>query len=100
MVYIIWYAVWIILSEILIAGGRSMSKVTAKFQVTIPRKVRAALNIMPGVKVGFVEEGGRFYLVKNPDTDPIDKWCGRIKLSKSSDELVAELRGYGIESID
>jgi AbrB family looped-hinge helix DNA binding protein len=77
-----------------------MGKVTAKFQVTIPRDVRTALNIMPGVEVGFVEESGRFYLVKNPDADPIDKWCGRIRMSKSGDELVAELRGYGIESID
>ena len=33
-----------------------MSKVTAKYQVTIPPRIRAALNIMPGIEVDFQEE--------------------------------------------
>ena len=77
-----------------------MSKVTEKFQITIPPKVRTSLNIMPGVDVGFEEEKGKFYLVKNPKTDPIEKWRGVIREDKTADEIVAELRGYGIESID
>ena len=77
-----------------------MSKVTAKFQVTIPREVRDTLNIMPGVDVGFQKEKGKFYLIKNPNSAPIEKWRGVLKLKKSSDEIMAELRGYGIENID
>ena len=38
-----------------------MSKVTVKYQVTIPPRIRAALNIMPGIKVDFQEE--KLYLL-------------------------------------
>ena len=77
-----------------------MGKVTAKYQITIPTEVRSALNIMPGVEVGFKEEKGNFYLIKNPNEDPIEKWRGAFKAAKTTDELIAALRGYGIESID
>lgn len=77
-----------------------MSKVTAKYQITIPREVRDTLNIMPGIEVGFKEEKGRFYLVKNPKIDPVEKWRGAIGMEKTPDEIIAELRGYGIEDID
>ena len=77
-----------------------MSKVTAKFQITIPKEIRIALNIMPGVNVGFKEKKGRFYLIKNPNSDPIEKWRGVIREKKRTDDIIAELRGYGVESID
>lgn len=77
-----------------------MSKVTDKFQITIPPEVRTSLNIMPGVDVGFEEDKGRFYLVKNPKKDPIEKWRGALRLNRNSNEIVAELRGYGIENIN
>jgi AbrB family looped-hinge helix DNA binding protein len=38
-----------------------MSKATVKYQVTIPPRIRAALNIMPGIEVDFQEEKGRFF---------------------------------------
>jgi AbrB family looped-hinge helix DNA binding protein len=77
-----------------------MSKVTAKYQVTIPPRIRAALNIMPGIEVNFKEEKGRFFLVKNPGINPIEKWRGTLKTKRSTDEIMTELRGYGVESID
>ena len=77
-----------------------MSKVTAKFQITIPREVRAGMNIMPGVVLGFKEQDGKFFLVKNPNSDPIEKWRGAFRLNKTTDEIMAELRGYNVESID
>lgn len=77
-----------------------MSKVTNKFQITIPPEVRVTLNIMPGVDVGFEQEEGRFYLVKNPKANPIEKWRGALRIDKTTDDIVAELRGYGIESVD
>ena len=76
-----------------------MSKVAVKYQVTIPPRIRTALNIMPGIEVDFQEEKGRFFLVKNPGIDPIEKWCGALKTNRSPDEIIAELRGYGVESI-
>lgn len=77
-----------------------MSKVTTKFQITIPPEVRMALNIMPGVHVGFRKERDKFYLIKNPKVDPIEKWRGVIQSTKTSDAFVSELRGYEIEGID
>lgn len=77
-----------------------MSKVTAKYQITIPPDVREDMNIMPGVEMGFKKEKNRYYLVKNPDVNPIKKWRGAIKSKQNADEMIRNLRGYGLESID
>lgn len=77
-----------------------MSKVTVKYQITIPKEIRKAMNIMPGTTIGFEQKAGRFYLVKNNNINPIDKWHGSLKLNKTTDEIMTDLRGYGIESID
>jgi len=42
-------------------------KVTVKGQVTIPRRVRETLGIQKNSEVDFVEEKGRFYLVKTDE---------------------------------
>jgi len=42
-----------------IAGA---SKVTVRFQVTIPREVREKLGISVGDTLAFVEEDGKFYI--------------------------------------
>jgi len=39
-------------------------RVTTKGQVTIPRSVREILGISPETEIDFVEENGRFYIVK------------------------------------
>ena len=77
-----------------------MSKVTAKYQITIPSEVREDMNIMPGVEMGFKKEKNRYYLTKNPIINPIEKWRGAVKSKKSTDEMIRNLRGYGIESVD
>ena len=77
-----------------------MSKVTSKYQITIPIKVRKALNIMPGIDIGFKEEKNKYYIIKNPNSNPVEKWRGVLRNKKQSDDLVAELRGYGLENID
>ena len=41
------------------------SKVTAKFQVTIPEEVRKLLSIRIGDNIAFVKENGKVYLVTN-----------------------------------
>ena len=38
------------------------SKVTTKFQITIPQKVREALKVKVGDTAVFVEEDGKFYI--------------------------------------
>ena len=76
------------------------TKITSKYQITLPKEVRREMNLIPGLQVSFKTENGRFYLVRDPNDDPIEKWRGRLRTEKSSDELVAELRGYGLESVD
>lgn len=77
-----------------------MSKVTAKYQITLPREIRKAMNIMPGTDIVFEEKAGKFYLLKNNQVDPIEKWRGTLTLKKSTNEIMVDLRGYDIESID
>jgi len=81
-------------------GDKPMSKVTAKYQITIPKEIRKTMNIMPGTTIGFEQKAGKFYLVKNNNLNPIDKWRGSLKLKKTTDEIMADLRGYENEGID
>ena len=70
-----------------------MSKVTAKYQITIPKEIRKAMNIMPGTNIGFEQKAGKFYLVKTNNINPIDKWRGSLKLKKTTNEIMTDLRG-------
>jgi antitoxin PrlF len=49
-------------------------RVTTKGQVTIPRRVREVLGITPETDVEFVEENGKFYLVKASEPKAIGKF--------------------------
>ena len=42
-----------------------MTTITAKFQVTIPKKFRNKYNLNEGDTIAFVEEGGKVYLVRS-----------------------------------
>ena len=39
-------------------------RVTTKGQITIPRNVREKLGITPKTELNFIEDNGRFYIVK------------------------------------
>jgi AbrB family looped-hinge helix DNA binding protein len=77
----------------------TMSKVTVKGQVTIPKSVRDDLGIQAGTDVEFVKQGNYFILVKKAKrkaTDYLEKWKGALTTSdakKGVDELVHDLRG-------
>ncbi|MEW6186342.1 MAG: AbrB/MazE/SpoVT family DNA-binding domain-containing protein [Thermodesulfobacteriota bacterium] len=73
-----------------------VAKVTSKGQVTIPKKVRERLGILPGEKVGFEEKGELVFIKKALTQSPFDKWVGKLKHLKGhlSDDLVKEIRGY------
>jgi len=40
------------------------SKITSKFQVTLPKPVREKLNVKPGELMVFVEENGKIVITK------------------------------------
>ncbi len=70
-----------------------MSKVTRKYQITIPINVRKTLGIIPGSEVDIVSKGRDFVLKANPVEDLKRVWKGRFKNKKSSDEYMVEIRG-------
>lgn len=43
-----------------------MTKVTAKFQITIPPEIRKELGIIPGTEVEICKEEDRYVLVVDP----------------------------------
>ena len=43
-----------------------MSKVTAKYQITLPPKIRKELGIIPGAEVDIVKKGTKYVLVVDP----------------------------------
>ncbi len=66
-------------------------RVTTKGQVTIPRDVREALGISPETEIEFVEEEGRFYLVKTDSpkaTGKFKKLRGIASANMSTDEIM------------
>ncbi len=70
-----------------------MSKVTRKYQITIPINVRKTLGIIPGSEVDIVSKGSDFVLKANPVEDLKRVWKGRFKNKKSSDEYMVKIRG-------
>ncbi|MBI4248026.1 MAG: AbrB/MazE/SpoVT family DNA-binding domain-containing protein [Elusimicrobia bacterium] len=65
------------------------SHVGAKFQVTLPKKVRDILGIRnKGEIIGFVADGSKVFLTKaeiTPQADPFteDEWAKMLRLSES-----------------
>ncbi len=70
-----------------------MSKVTAKYQVTIPVKVRKEMSIIPGTEVDIQREGQKYVLIVNPIERIRKKWRGRFKGRPTTMEYMDEVRG-------
>jgi AbrB family looped-hinge helix DNA binding protein len=70
------------------------STVSEKGQVTIPKKLRDRLGLRPGVVLDFEEEKGRLVARKVGGVrDAVDSVYGILKLDRSVDKLIEELRG-------
>ena len=66
-------------------------RVTTKGQVTIPRDVREALGISPETEIDFVEDGGRFFIVKTDKPSAAGKFKklrGIASVKMSTDEIM------------
>lgn len=70
-----------------------MSKVTNKYQITIPISVRKTLGIIPGCEVDIVPKGEDFVLKVELIEDLKRVWRGKYKDKKTSDEYMADIRG-------
>ncbi|MGH3797132.1 MAG: AbrB/MazE/SpoVT family DNA-binding domain-containing protein [Pseudonocardiaceae bacterium] len=67
--------------------------VSEKGQVTIPKQLRDRLGIRPGEVLDFEEDGGRLVVVKQQRRAPLDSVYGVLRVDKTTDDLIAELRG-------
>ena len=70
-----------------------MSKVTAKYQVTIPVQVRREMGILPGTEVDIKKEGKKYVLIVDPIETIRKKWRGRFKGMPTTMEYLDEVRG-------
>ena len=71
-------------------------RVTTKGQVTIPISIREKLGITPDTEVDFLEEGDRFFLVKQKGTAraarKFSKLRGVATVKMTTDEIMALTR--------
>jgi AbrB family looped-hinge helix DNA binding protein len=67
--------------------------VSQKGQITIPKPLRVRLGIRSGQVLEVREERGRLVMFKKANRDAIDKLYGILKLGRSTDEIMEELRG-------
>ncbi len=66
-------------------------RVTTKGQVTIPRNVREKLGITPKTELNFIEDNGRFYIVKAKEhkiTREFQKLRGIATAQMSTNEIM------------
>jgi len=70
-----------------------MTRVTAKYQITIPPQVRKFLRIVPGTEVDLVPQGGQFVLVADPLERLKKKWRGKYRGRQTTDQYLEEIRG-------
>lgn len=70
-------------------------RVTTKGQVTIPGNIREILGISPETEIDFVEENGRFYIVKINEpavTGKFNKLRGIATANMSTNEIMSLTR--------
>lgn len=70
-------------------------RVTTKGQVTIPRSIREILGITPETEIEFVEDNGKFYLVKTDGpkmTGKFRKLRGIATANMTTDEIMGLTR--------
>ena len=66
-------------------------RVTTKGQVTIPRNIREKLGIVPQTNIDFIEDKGRFYIVKTTKikrTNRFKKFRGIATSGMSTEEIL------------
>ena len=70
-----------------------MSKVTAKYQITIPIEVRRELGIKPGQELDIARVDGKYVLIVNPISELKQRWRGKFKSTETTDDYLKLVRG-------
>ena len=77
-----------------------MSKMTAKGQVTLPKRLRDHLGLKPGSDVDFELAGDGRVFLKTRNQAPESRFArlrGSAKLGMTTDEIMALTRGEDLE---
>jgi AbrB family looped-hinge helix DNA binding protein len=69
------------------------SKVSKKGQVTIPKRLRERMSIVPGDLLEFTEDGARLVVTKRRRRGRFDHLFGILTVDATTDELLDEMRG-------
>ena len=67
--------------------------VSEKGRITIPKPIRTKLGLRAGQILEVREEGGRLVAFKVLREDPVERVSGILKLGKTTDQVMRELRG-------
>ena len=70
-----------------------MSRVTAKYQITVPARIRKELRLVPGTEVDIVKEGEKYVLKVNPVNGIKKKWRGKFKNGTTTMQYLDRVRG-------
>lgn len=62
-------------------------------RIAIPKQLRDELGLVPGQLLECWGEQGRIVIAKAVATEPVASVYGILKLDRSTDELITELRG-------
>ncbi len=62
-------------------------------QVTIPKKFRENMGLLPGTQLEFRQENGRLFIEKIWSNDPVEAVTGCLARGVDTDEVMKELRG-------
>lgn len=85
------------------------SNLTSKGQVTVPKKFRDYLGLQPGAPVDFafgpegeviVRAADRMRMTHSSKARRLDGLRGVLATGRSTDELMALLRGYDLDASD
>ena len=75
-----------------------MACVSSKGQITIPVRIRRELGLQPGVELEFeLCPTGAFIRKSRNGKTPIDKIYGSVPMDTSTDELIEQMRGPGLQ---
>ncbi len=67
--------------------------VAERGQVTIPKPLRDRLGITSHSIVDFKEDAGRLILTKVVERDPVSRVMGCLRLGRSTDDVLSDIRG-------
>jgi AbrB family looped-hinge helix DNA binding protein len=70
-----------------------MSRVTAKYQITVPARIRKELRLVPGTEVDIVKEGDKYVLKVDPVKGIKKKWRGKFKDGTTAMKYLHKVRG-------